>query len=77
MELTTEKIPEYMMPYFINGDIEGYKATEIIAANEWMCQSGIKEVLCPSDEDYQVYFSHYPAFGEPCEVVDCECILEY
>lgn len=77
MKTTTEQIPEYMMPYFINGDIEGYTDEEIETANGWMTCSGVKEVILPSDEDYQPYFSSQPAFGEPCDVVDCECVLEW
>ena len=77
MKLTVEKIPEYMMPFFINGDTEGYTDKEINEAKEWLETSGVKEVILPSDEDYQPYFTWYPAFGEPCDVVDCQCILEW
>ena len=77
MKLTLEKIPEYMMPFFINDDTEGYTDKEINEAKEWLETSGIKEVILPSDEDYQPYFSGYPSFGKPCDVVDCQCVLEW
>lgn len=35
MKTTTEKIPTYMMPFFINGDFEGYTDSEIEAALNW------------------------------------------
>ena len=70
MKLTLEKIPTYMMPFFINDDTEGYTDKEINEAKEWLETSGVKEVILPSDEDYQPYFSCYPAFGKPCDVVD-------
>ena len=77
MKTTIEQIPEYMMPFFINGDEEGYEEEDIQNAKEWMKESGIQEVTLPSDEDYQPYFSSYPAFGEGCDVVDCVCVLEW
>ena len=77
MKLTLEKIPEYMMPFFINDDTEGCTDKEINEAKEWLETSGVKEVILPSDEDYQPYFSWYPSFGEPCDVVDCQCVLEW
>ena len=77
MKLTLEKIPEYMMPFFINDDTEGYTDKEINEAKKWLETSGVKEVILPSDEDYQPYFSCYPAFGKPCDVVDCQCVLEW
>ena len=77
MKLTLEKIPEYMMPFFINDDTEGYTDKEINEAKEWLETSGVKEVILPSDGDYQPYFSCYPAFGKPCDVVDCQCVLEW
>ena len=77
MKLTLEKIPEYMMPFFINDDTEGYTDKEINEAKKWLETSGVKEVILPSGEDCQPYFSWYPAFGEPCDVVDCQCVLEW
>ena len=53
MKLTLEKIPEYMMPFFINDDTEGYTDKKINEAKEWLETSGVKEVILPSDEDYQ------------------------
>ena len=77
MKLTLEKIPTYIMPFFINGDVDGYTEEDINDATEWLNTSGVKEVILPSDEDYQPYFSCYPAFGKPCDVVDCQCVLEW
>ena len=65
------------MPFFINGDVEGYTEEELAEAKEWMEESGVKEVVLPMDEDYLPYFCSCPAFGEACDVVDCECVLEW
>lgn len=77
MKTTIEPIPEYMMPYFINGDKSNIKDEDIQNAKEWMEKSGVQEVIMPSDEDYQPYFSYYPAFGKGTDVVDCKCVLEW
>lgn len=77
MKTTIEKIPEYMMPYFINGDESGIEEEDIQNAKDWMKESGVQEVTLPSDEDYQPYFCSSPAFGLACDVVDCVCVLEW
>ena len=64
MKLTLEKIPECMMPFFINDDTEGYTDKEINEAKEWLETSGVKVVILPSDEDYQPYFSWHPLFWQ-------------
>lgn len=77
MTISLERIPEYMMPFLINGTTDNYTEEDISNAIEWLNESGVKEVIRPCDENYEPYFSWYPSFGEPCDVVDCECILEY
>lgn len=77
MKTTIEKIPEYMLPFFVNGDFDGYSDSEIEAAINWQKENEIKEVILPNDEDYRPFFSRYPAFGLPCEVVECECVIEW
>lgn len=77
MKLTTEKIPTYALSALINGDYSGLEEEDIQNINEWQERSGIKEVICPTDEQYQPYFTDYPAFGKATDVVDCECVLEW
>ena len=77
MKTTTEKIPEYMLPFFVNGDFDGYSDSEIEAAQNWQKVTAIKEVIPPTEEEYRPFFSQYPAFGLPCEVVECECVIEW
>lgn len=77
METTIEKIPTYALPYLINGDAEGLNDIDMLNINEWLENSGVKEVICPTDEEYSPYFTGYPAFGLATEVVDCTCVLEW
>lgn len=73
MELTTEKIPTYALPALINGDNTALADEDIQNMNEWLERSRIKEVIAP--ENYDPYFTSYPAFGQATDVVDCECVL--
>ena len=66
-----------MMPFFINGDFDGYTDSDIEAALNWQKENEIKEVIPPTDEYYKPFFSWNPAFGLPCEVVECECVIEW
>ena len=66
-----------MMTFFINGDFDGYTDSDIEAALNWQKENAIKEVIPPTDEEYRPFFSQYPAFGLPCEVVECECVIEW
>ena len=77
MKTTTEKIPTYMLPFFINGDFDGYTDSEIEAALNWQKENEIKQVVVADCEDYRPFFSQYPAFGLACEVVECECVIEW
>lgn len=77
MRLTTEKIPVYALSALINGDYSGMEEEDIQNINEWLERSEIKEVICPTDEEYQPYFTECPAFGLATDVVDCQCVLEW
>lgn len=76
MQITTEKIPTYALCYFIYNDASGMDEQDIVNAENWLKESGIKEVLTP-DEENQPYFTHSPAFGLPCEVIECPCVLSW
>lgn len=76
MQLTTEKIPSYALCYLINGDKDTLTDNEIKEIENWMDKSGIKEVL-PPDEENETYFTHSPAFGLPCDVIECPCVLDW
>lgn len=77
MELTTEKIPTYALPALVNGDDDSLTQEDVENITSWMKRAGIKQVIAPTDEEYQPYFSYYPAFGKATDVVDCKCVLEW
>ena len=74
MNKTIEKIPTWSLCYLINGDATSLENNEIKMLDEWMAKWGVQIVSPITDEngDMQPYFTHYPLFGLPCEVVDCD-----
>lgn len=74
MELTIEKIPTWALCYLINGDPTGLNNDDIAVVDEWY---NINRVVIVSTPDIQggennPYFSRFPAFGLPTDVVDCQ-----
>lgn len=76
MKKTTEKIPSWSLCYFINGDASGLTDEEIRDADRWYKKLRVQIISPVVDEEgnIQPYFSHYPAFGLPAEVVDCDIL---
>lgn len=76
MKKTTEKIPSWSLCYLINGDASGLTDEEIRDADRWYKELRVQIISPVVDEEgnIQPYFSHYPAFGLPAEVVDCDIL---
>ena len=74
MEKTTEKIPTWSLCYIVNGDASGLTEEEIQTIDRWYKGIGVQVVSPVMDDECgtQPYFSHYPAFSLPTEVVDCD-----
>lgn len=70
MNLTQERIPTWALCYLVNADPTGLSEEDIQTIKDWMERNKIYNVF-PENEDE--YFTHYPAFGLPCDVVDCKC----
>lgn len=79
MEKTTEKIPTWSLCYLINGDPSGLTDGEIQDIDRWCNNLGVQIVSPVEDADgnMQPYFSRYPAFGLPAEVVDCDILYTH
>ncbi len=73
MNKTTEKIPTWSLCYLINGDKTGLTEDEIHMIDQWINDWQVQLVspLRNKEGDAQPYFSHYPLFGLPTEVEDC------
>lgn len=72
-EAYTEAVPTWALCYIVNGDATGLEEDEINMIDNWMRKARI-EIVSPRDED--PYFTHYPAFGLPTDVMDCDVIYK-
>lgn len=77
MEKTTEKIPTWSLCYLVNDDASGLTDEEIQTIDRWYKDMGAQVVSPVMDDEcnLQPYFSHFPAFGLPTEVVDCDILF--
>ncbi len=76
MNRSIEAIPTWSLCYIINGDASGLTDEEIRMVDEAMRKNNIEIVSPRYNEDMctEPYFSHYPFFGLPTEVEDCDII---
>lgn len=76
MNKTTEKIPTWSLCYLINGDTTGLTEDEINMIDQWTSDWQVQIVSPFTDEEGNAhpYFSHYPLFGLPTEVEDCDIL---
>lgn len=76
MNKTTEKIPTWSLCYLINGDATGLTEDEINMIDQWTSDWQVQIVSPFTDEEGNAhpYFSHYPLFGLPTEVEDCDIL---
>lgn len=72
-ERSLEPIPSWALSSILYADDTGLEKEDIELIQEWFAKSGYDYVCCPSDNQ-RPYFSHYPAFGKPCDVFDCWCL---
>lgn len=56
---------------YFNGDMTGLKEEEVRLIDEALKRIGAELVCTPLDEEVQPYFTRYPLFGLPTDVVDC------
>ena len=71
MERTIEKIPTYALCALINDDWTGISDEDFEIIANWQSTARLY-VFCPCS-DCEEYFTSVPAFGKPCNVVDCIC----
>lgn len=75
METGIEKVPTYALCYLVNGDATGLTEQEVNEIDSLLREQSVELVCTPEpDEEWHPYFSRYPWFGEPCEVIDCDVV---
>lgn len=68
---TISSVPQWAVPYFVNGDTSGMDAEDIRLATEFendLLSQGLR-LVCPIDGTENAFCS-YPAFGLACDTVD-------
>lgn len=89
-ETYEERIPTWALGYIINGDSTNLTDEEVAMIDKFIEDAGY-EIISPIhydsegnkitsavidvDYEYHEYFSSCPAFGLPCEVIDCDCLV--
>jgi hypothetical protein len=79
VDYITDKCPDYALSYLVNCDASGIDESDKIAADQWAddCRGRLEKLypeavitldFRPDDEGG---FVHSPAFGLPCNAVDC------
>lgn len=76
METDIYKVPVWALDYLIYHDIAGLEDDDKDLIDGWLKNEGITEIIEPYDIDEFAFFCERPAFGEPCRVVECECVLD-
>ena len=71
----TEKIPAYALSYLVNGDASGLEERELETIDSFMDKFSMLGPVIVSPQDSEEYFTHTPAFGLPCMVVDTDIIV--
>lgn len=72
------KIPSWALCYLINGDDSALDAEDKKLVDDWverMREGGRIDVCCP-EEGGEEYFCRHPAFGLPCNVEDCDVVID-
>ena len=77
MDTLIEAIPTWALCYLINSDETGLTDEEIVLINQWYTENKVMGITTATEQEgeYFPYFSHFPAFGLPAEVVDCHVMV--
>ena len=79
IEKVVERIPCWALCYIVNCDRYSITDEEIQMVDDFYesYRKGGMEIqgiypVHDDDDNFEAYFSHCPAFGLPCDVVDCD-----
>ena len=77
MEFMTKPIPTLALCYLINDDRSGLTEEEVTMGDRWYTAKKVVPITTASEEDseFHHYFSYYPAFGLPTNVIDCSVMI--
>lgn len=67
------KIPTWAMNYLFNAETEGLTPDDLETVRKWEASWDAPISISPGKGE--PYFSNSPAFGPPCDVMDCEVLV--
>jgi len=69
------EVPEWALCYIVYGDSGDLTDEDILQIKAWQKTHRFIEPVTDLEtgEQQEAYFSRYPEFGEPCNVVECFC----
>lgn len=73
----TVKVPDYALPFLINGDDSNLTEEDITTIDLWYAKLQKQAdryqcmIIISPDNECHPYFTATPAFGSPCDVIDC------
>ena len=74
MYKSIEAVPTYSLDYLINGNSSGITDEDIALIDQWCKRIKLEDIspITDAEGDYaESYFTRYPAFGLPADVMDC------
>ena len=77
MYKSIEEVPTWSLPYLINGDNTMLTDEDIALIDQWCKRIKLVDISPITDAEGDLaesYFSSYPAFGLPADVMDCVVI---
>ena len=77
MKIERFPIPTWALDYLFNGNITNLEFGEVDMIEDWRDRNSILDIYCPEDVDNESYFTSYPPFGLACNVVECDCVIEW
>ena len=67
------KIPTWALNYLVNADVEGLTEEDLKLVRAWEISWNRPISISASGDPY---FSNCPEFGLPCDVEDCEVLVQ-
>jgi|WetSurMetagenome_2_1015567.scaffolds.fasta_scaffold44260_2 hypothetical protein len=71
----TEALPCWSLSMIINGDSSSLNEDDITLVNRWFEFWGEREYIVGVPDNAEGSFTSRPAFGLPCDCIDCTIVL--
>ena len=73
IETIVMTIPCWALCALINDDFTGLSDDDERQIRNWLENTRVQ--VTPPEDDEEIYFEPFPAFGLACDCIDCKCIV--